>query len=218
MFKPTQCPALITEEALPALTLAALAGELPAYSDVCEALAVVEVALGFLAMTGEDPNMQLVCYLEKVLKMEDQMAPHILKALGRCSLKHCAGLWQLLASLKSENMLRLKRDPFVEVLGVYKEALTEEDKGFLTGFLSKGAVDTCLLEMHEFLLLVLKGAQAPETYTPSWGLKETLEAYIKRKDVDVPPDVELLPDEICLSKFVEAWKFLVSFRQERNRR
>ncbi|XP_061079146.1 E3 ubiquitin-protein ligase rnf213-alpha [Conger conger] len=208
----------VGQEALPALTLAALAGELPAYSDVCEALAVVEVALGFLAMTGEDPNMQLVCYLEKVLKMEDQMAPHILKALGRCSLKHCAGLWQLLASLKSENMLRLKRDPFVEVLGVYKEALTEEDKGFLTGFLSKGAVDTCLLEMHEFLLLVLKGAQAPETYTPSWGLKETLEAYIERKDVDVPPDVELLPDEICLSKFVEAWKFLVSFRQERNRR
>lgn len=70
---------LCPQEALPALTLAALAGELPAYSDVCEALAVTEVALGFLAMTGEDPHMQLVRYLKEVLKMEDQMSPHILK-------------------------------------------------------------------------------------------------------------------------------------------
>lgn len=31
------------------------------------------------------------------------------QALSRCSLKHCVALWQLLSSLKSETMLRLKR-------------------------------------------------------------------------------------------------------------
>lgn len=31
------------------------------------------------------------------------------QALSMCCLKHCVALWQLLASLKSENMLRLKR-------------------------------------------------------------------------------------------------------------
>ncbi|XP_035253680.1 E3 ubiquitin-protein ligase rnf213-alpha-like isoform X6 [Anguilla anguilla] len=208
----------VGQEALPALTLAALAGELAAYSDVCEALEVVEVALGFLAMTGENPDMQLVCYLRDVLQMGDRTAPHILKALSRCSLKHCAAVWQLLASLKSENMLRLKRDPFVGVLGEYKKPLSEEERGLLMAFLSKGSVDTCLLEMHEFLLLHLKDAQALEMYRASWGLKETLVPYIERKDVDVPPDVELLPDEICLSKFVEAWKLIAAFRQNRGRR
>lgn len=32
-----------------------------------------------------------------------------LQALDRCNLRHCVCLWQLLSSLKSENMLRLKR-------------------------------------------------------------------------------------------------------------
>lgn len=33
------------------------------------------------------------------------------QALSRCCLKHCVALWQLLTSLKSETMLRLKRVP-----------------------------------------------------------------------------------------------------------
>ncbi|XP_036409284.1 E3 ubiquitin-protein ligase rnf213-alpha isoform X2 [Megalops cyprinoides] len=208
----------VGQESLPALTLAALAGELQSYSDVCEALRVVEVALGFLAMTGGDAQTQLVRYLEDALQMGDQTAPHILKALSRCSLKHCTALWQLLTSLKSENMLRLKRDPFVGIPEQYKEALGEEERRLLKEFLSKGSVDTCLMEMHEFLLLHLKSAHAPETYKPTWGLKDTLESYLERKDVDTPPDVELFPAEICLSHFVEAWKFTAMFKLERGQR
>lgn len=56
-----------------------MAGELHSYSEVCEALSTLEVALGFLAMTGGEPHMQLSCYLEEVLQMGNQMAPHILK-------------------------------------------------------------------------------------------------------------------------------------------
>lgn len=69
------CP----QEALQTLTLFAVAGELHSYSEVCEALSTLEVALGFLAMTGGDPHMQLSCYLEDVLQMGNQIAPHILK-------------------------------------------------------------------------------------------------------------------------------------------
>lgn len=32
-----------------------------------------------------------------------------LQVLHRCHLSHCVSLWQLLSSLKSENLLRLKR-------------------------------------------------------------------------------------------------------------
>ncbi|KAF3846326.1 hypothetical protein F7725_003404 [Dissostichus mawsoni] len=201
------------------LTLSAMAGELHSYSEVCEALSTLEVALGFLATTGGEPLMQLSCYLEEVLQMGNQMAPHIFKALSMCCLKHCVALWQLLASLKSENMLRLKRDPFVEVSVKYKQALSEEEHRLLIGFFSKSSADSFLLEMHEFLVLVLKKSNAPETYRPDWSLKDTLVSYMERKDLDTPPDVEeLFPGEICLSQYVEAWKFIVAFKQERGQR
>lgn len=113
-----------------------------------------------------------------------------------CCLKHCAALWQLLASLKSENMLRLKRvrhrrsvacgrvpalllitclavsalqDPFPGVPAVYKEALGEEEHRLLTTFFSKNSADTFLLEMHEFLVLVLKKPNPDDTFKPDWG-------------------------------------------------
>lgn len=67
------------QEPLQTLTLFSVAGELHSYSEVCEALSTLEVALGFLAMTGGEPHLQLSCYLEEVLQMGNQMAPHILK-------------------------------------------------------------------------------------------------------------------------------------------
>ncbi|CAB1350129.1 unnamed protein product [Coregonus sp. 'balchen'] len=209
----------VQQEPLPILTLSALAGELQSYSEVCEALSTVEVALGFLAMTGGEPQLQLERYLEEVLQMGDQTAPHILKALSRCSLKHCVALWQLLTSLKSENMLRLKRDPFVGVSEKYRKPLGDEERRLLTTFFTKSSADSFLLEMHEFLLLVLKNPRALDTYRPDWGLKDTLLSYMERKDLDVPHDVdELFPGEIILAQYIEAWKFTVAFKQERSQR
>uniref|UniRef100_A0A8C7Y3G1 RING-type E3 ubiquitin transferase n=1 Tax=Oryzias sinensis TaxID=183150 RepID=A0A8C7Y3G1_9TELE len=201
------------------LTLVSIAGELQSYSEVCEALSTLEVALGFLAMTGGEPHMQLSHYLEEVLQMGNQVAQHILKTLSMCCLKHCVALWQLLASLKSENMLRLKRDPFVGISEDYKQALGEDDHRQLTAFFSICNGDTFLLEMHEFMVLVLKMPNATETYRPDWGLKDTLVSYMERKDLDIPQDVEeLFPDGMCLCHYVEAWKFIVTFKQERAQR
>ncbi|XP_010872579.2 E3 ubiquitin-protein ligase rnf213-alpha isoform X2 [Esox lucius] len=209
----------VPQEPLPILTLSALAGELQAYSEVCEALSTVEVALGFLAMTGGSPQLQLERYLEDVLQMGDQTAPHILKALSTCSLKHSVALWQLLTSLKSQTMLRLKRDPFVGISEAYKEPLGDEERRLLTAFFTKSSADSFLLEMHEFLLLVLKNPHAPDTYRPNWGLKDTLVSYMERKDMDVPHDVdEFFPEEISLAQYIEAWKFTVAFKQERSQR
>ncbi|KAF7667968.1 hypothetical protein LDENG_00038400 [Lucifuga dentata] len=211
--------AKIKQEPLQTLTLIAVAGELQSYSEGCEALSTVEVALGFLAMTGGEPHMQLTCYLDEVLQMGNQTAPHILKALSTCCLKHCVALWQLLASLKSENMLRLKRDPFVGISEQYKEALGDEERRLLTGFFSMSSTDTFLLEMHEFLLLELKKPNAPDTYKHDWSLKITLVSYMERKDLDIPNDVEeLFPEKINLCHYTEAWKFIVAFKQERSQR
>uniref|UniRef100_UPI0037E8EFFF E3 ubiquitin-protein ligase rnf213-alpha n=1 Tax=Semicossyphus pulcher TaxID=241346 RepID=UPI0037E8EFFF len=211
--------AKVNQEPLQTLTLFAMAGELHSYSEVFEALSTLEVALGFLAMTGGEPHMQLSSYLEEVLQMENQMAPHIFKALSMCCLKHCVALWQLLASLKSENMLRLKRDPFVGVSQKYKQALGENEHRLLTGFFSKNSADTFVLGMHEFLVLVLKNPNAPATFRPDWSIKETLIPYMEGKDLDIPPEVEeLFPGDINLCHYVEAWKFIVAFKQERSQR
>lgn len=42
---------------------------------------------------------------------------------------------------------------------------------------------------------------------------------MERKDMDIPADVEeLFPEEILLAHYVEAWKFIVAFKQERGQR
>uniref|UniRef100_A0A8C8GD14 RING-type E3 ubiquitin transferase n=1 Tax=Oncorhynchus tshawytscha TaxID=74940 RepID=A0A8C8GD14_ONCTS len=206
----------VSQERLPSLTLTALSRDLESYSEVCDALKAVELALGFLSMTGGDTHMPLVRYLEDTLRMSEQTEPHFLKALGRCSLKHCVALWQLLSSLKSENMLKsLKRDPFFGVSAEYQKHLEEEQKKLLQGFITVGNINTWLLEMHEFLLLNLGSPRASDTYGPHWSVKETLTAYMDRKEVQVPPDVEAsFPDEILLSQIVETWKFTVTYKQE----
>ncbi|XP_072522974.1 E3 ubiquitin-protein ligase rnf213-alpha-like isoform X2 [Salminus brasiliensis] len=198
---------------LTSLSSSGLATELQSLSDVCEALEAVEVTLGFLAMTGEDEQMTVEEYLETRLQMGSHTAPHILKTLGRCCLKHCVALWQLLTSLKSEHMLRLKRDPFSGVPAEYQQALGQEEKTLLLSFLSKSSVDAWLLEIHEFLLLHLKSQRASDTFRPDWSLKDTLASYVERKNLDVPLDVEeMFPGQIQLSQLVETWKFTVTHK------
>ncbi|KAF4115229.1 hypothetical protein G5714_002718 [Onychostoma macrolepis] len=159
----------VPQELLQALTQHNLVKELQSYSDVCEALSTVELALGFLAMTGGDPQVQLGTYLKEVLQMTDNIAPHVFKALSRCSLKHCVALWQLLSSLKSETLLRLKGDPFKDISEEYKHPLQEEHKTRLTSFFAKSSAGAFLLEIHEFLLLVLKNPK-PRTLTGLTGV------------------------------------------------
>ncbi|XP_016117489.1 E3 ubiquitin-protein ligase rnf213-alpha-like, partial [Sinocyclocheilus grahami] len=207
----------VPQESLQALTQHNLVKELQSYSDVCEALSTVELALGFLAMTGGEPHMQLATYLEEVLQMTDNIAPHVLKAFSRCSLKHCVALWQLLSSLKSETLLRLKGHPFKDISEEYKHPLQEEHKSQLTSFITKSSAAAFLMEIHEFLLLVLKNPKDTHTFRPDWGLKETVVPYMDGKGLDVPPEVdEFFPEDILLSQCIDAWKFSALLRRERN--
>lgn len=71
----------------------AVAAELQSYSEVCEALTTLEVALGFLTTTGGEPHTQLSSYLEEVLQMGNQVAPHILK-VGFCQTPAVGGVFR----------------------------------------------------------------------------------------------------------------------------
>ncbi|XP_039595909.1 E3 ubiquitin-protein ligase rnf213-alpha isoform X2 [Polypterus senegalus] len=204
----------LPQTSLPNLIITTLSGEFQSYNDVCDALSVVEVALGFLAMTGGEPDMPLVRYVEDILQMRDQLATCILKALSRCYLKHVIALWQLLTTRKSQWMLRLKRDPFIELSSEYKQPLSDNDQSHLTAFLMQSNVDIFLLEINEFMLLNLKSVRALDTFKPTWGLKHTLIPYIEGKDQEAPPEIEDLPEEILLSHIVETWKLAVATKQD----
>uniref|UniRef100_A0A671V7R4 Uncharacterized protein n=2 Tax=Sparus aurata TaxID=8175 RepID=A0A671V7R4_SPAAU len=205
----------VPQVALSSLTRNALSRGLDSYSEVCEALKILELLMGFLSMTGGDPMMSLVTYLQDILKMADQINHHILQVLHRCHLRHCVSLWQLLSSLKSENLLRLKREPFMGYPDEYHMLLTEEDKIELKTFVTKANVDQWLLEMHEFLLLRLGRPQATADYNPSWSVKEAVTAYMERKEVEVPPHVvESFPENLQLSQIVETWKYVITAKQE----
>uniref|UniRef100_A0ABM5FN25 E3 ubiquitin-protein ligase RNF213 isoform X1 n=1 Tax=Pogona vitticeps TaxID=103695 RepID=A0ABM5FN25_9SAUR len=203
----------LDQTSLPNSTISMISGELHSYSDICEALYVTEITLGFLAMAGGEPEVTLAKYVEDTLKMGSQTSAHILKVLSRCHLKHTTALWQLLSSHKSEHLLHLKRDPFADVMAAYKEELTPEHTRLLNAFLIQGGLESFLQELHEMIILKLKPAQAGEEFNPTWSLKDTLISYLERKESHVPEELEdAFPDEIQLSQCVAAWKVAAALK------
>ncbi|PKU34399.1 hypothetical protein llap_15296 [Limosa lapponica baueri] len=159
----------VAQSALPSSVMNMISGELQSYSDACDALSVTEITLGFLAMAGENPEMLLAEYIQNVLQMGDQTNPHVLQALGRCQLKHSIALWQLLSTHKSEQLLRLRRDPFVDISPAFKKELTAEIAKLLNTFLVHSRLETFLQELHEMIVLKLRHVRAVQEHNPKWS-------------------------------------------------
>ncbi|KAM7035519.1 E3 ubiquitin-protein ligase RNF213 [Acridotheres tristis] len=205
----------LEQSALPSSVMNMISGELQSYSDVCDALSLTEITLGFLAMAGENAEMLLTEYIEQVLQMGDQTNPHVLQALRRCQLKHSLALWQLLCAHKSEQLLRLGRDPFADINPDYKEELTPELAKLLHTFLVHSRLETFLQELHEMIILKLRRVQAVEEFKPMWSLKESLVPYLDAKDPELALEVEYtFPDEILLSHVTGTWKAAAVFKRE----
>uniref|UniRef100_A0A663M6R8 Uncharacterized protein n=1 Tax=Athene cunicularia TaxID=194338 RepID=A0A663M6R8_ATHCN len=206
----------LDQSALPTSVMNMISGELQSYSDVCDALSVTEITLGFLAMAGENAEMLLTDYIKNVLQMGDQTNPHVLQALRRCHLKHNIALWQLLSTCKSEQLLRLRRDPFVDINTVYKAELSPEIAKLLNTFLVHSRLETFLQELHEMIVLKLRRVQAVDEFRPTWSLKESLIPYLDAKDSELATELQdMFPDEILLSHATATWKAAALFKRER---
>ncbi|XP_060251783.1 E3 ubiquitin-protein ligase RNF213 isoform X5 [Ovis aries] len=158
--KMPQCP-------LPNVAITAIRGQLQSYSDACEALSAIEVTLGFLSTAGGDPDMHLNVYIQDMLKMGDPTSL-VSKALSRCQLKHTIALWQFLSAHKSEQLLRLGKEPFGEIIPRYKADLSPENAKLLNTFLNQIGLDAFLLELHEMMILKLKNPKIAESFNPEW--------------------------------------------------
>ncbi|XP_069916285.1 E3 ubiquitin-protein ligase RNF213 isoform X2 [Oryctolagus cuniculus] len=204
----------MAQNPLPSSVASAITGQLQAYSDACEALSVTEVALGFLSTAGGDPSMHLNVYTQDVLRMAGQSAL-VVKALSGCQLKHTVALWQLLSAHRSEQLLRLKRDPFGDLSPRYKEDLSPEDARLLRAFLKQPGLDAFLLELHEMMVLKLGGLQPADGFNPAWSLRDTLLCYLDAKESELPAVEAQFPEQILLSSCVAVWKAAAVLKQER---
>uniref|UniRef100_A0A8B9ZNF4 RING-type E3 ubiquitin transferase n=1 Tax=Anas zonorhyncha TaxID=75864 RepID=A0A8B9ZNF4_9AVES len=206
----------LDQSALPSSVMNTISGELQSYSDVCDALSVIEITLGFLAMAGENAEMFLTDYIANVLQMGDQTNPHVLQALGRCRLKHSIALWQLLSTRKSEQLLRIKRDPFVDINAQYKVSLTPEIDKLLNTYLVHSRLETFLQELHEMIILKLKRVKNVDEFRPLWSLKESLLPLLDEKESELAAELQdAFPDEILLSHATATWKAAALFKRER---
>lgn len=198
--------------------ISAIRGQLQSYSDACEALSMIEVTLRFLSTAGGDPGMDLNVYIQDILQMGDQTAL-ISKVLDRCQLRHVIALWQFLSAHKSEQRLRLKKELFREVDVKYKEDLSPQHARLLRTFLNEAGLDAFLLELHEMIVLKLRGPQAESSFNPRWSLKDTLVSYMETKESDVLPEVESqFPEEILMSSCISVWKAAATRKQDRQAR
>ncbi|NXW63922.1 RN213 ligase, partial [Eurystomus gularis] len=205
----------LDQSALPTSVMNTISGELQSYSDVCDALSVTEITLGFLAMAGEDAEMLLTDYIENVLQMGDQTNPHVLQALRQCRLKHNIALWQLLSTRKSEQLLRLRMDPFVDISTDYKAELPPETARLLNTFFVHSRLETFLQELHEMIVLKLRRVQDVVVFKPTWSLKESLIPDLDVKGSELATELEeTFPDEILLSHATATWKAAAVFKRE----
>ncbi|NXP80313.1 RN213 ligase, partial [Ramphastos sulfuratus] len=205
----------VNQSALPSSVMNMISGELQSYSDVCDALSITEITLGFLAMAGENGEMLLTDYIINILQMGDQTNPHVLQALRRCHLKHNIALWQLLSTRKSEQLLRLKRDPFGDISTDYKAELPPKIAKLLNTFLVHSRLETFLQELHEMIILKLRRVQAADVFKPTWSLKESLIPCLDAKNSELATELEeMFPDEILLSHATATWKAAAVFRRE----
>ncbi|XP_025892633.1 E3 ubiquitin-protein ligase RNF213 [Nothoprocta perdicaria] len=205
----------LDQSSLPSSVINTISGELLSYSDVCDALSIIEITLGFLAMAGGNPEMLLTDYITEVLQMDDQTNPQVLQTLRRCHLKHSIALWQLLSTRKSEQLLRLKRDPFEDINPAYKDELSPELAKQLNVFLVHSRLETFLQELHEMIILKLRHVQTVDDFRPVWSLKESLLPLLELKESQLAPDLEdAFPQEILLSHAVATWTAAALFRRE----
>ncbi|XP_068134510.1 E3 ubiquitin-protein ligase RNF213-like [Hyperolius riggenbachi] len=189
--------------------------DLNVFSDVCEALNIVEILLRFLAASGGDPNLSITTYVEDILQMKEQSSAHVLEALKCCRLKNTIALWQLLTALKSRHLVHLRRDPFADVDKSYKETLDKDRRHALNVFLEQHGTNLFLLELHEMILLKLRRPRSAEDFPPAWILKDVLGPLLDEKEVAFLELEEDFPEQISLAHCTEAWKVAASKKWRR---
>ncbi|XP_023274738.1 E3 ubiquitin-protein ligase rnf213-beta-like [Seriola lalandi dorsalis] len=203
----------IRQEPLKGSVSSAMRTVLRSYTDVCEAVYVVEIGLRYLGKTGGDPRGQLSSYLTDSLQMRRQISSTVAKSLGESKLEHSIFAWQLLTCWKSELMLNKKHDPFQKLPSQFQQKLSEDQRKELKCFLAVTDVDTFSLELHEILMLKTSNAVPDQGYHPHWDIRYTVEIHLDQKGLPPLLGLESLSEEITLGQGADVWRAAVEFKR-----
>uniref|UniRef100_A0A3B4YDX8 Uncharacterized protein n=1 Tax=Seriola lalandi dorsalis TaxID=1841481 RepID=A0A3B4YDX8_SERLL len=209
----------VLQEPLKGSVSSAMRTVLRSYTDVCEAVYVVEIGLRYLGKTGGDPRGQLSSYLTDSLQMRRQISSTVAKS----KLEHSIFAWQLLTCWKSELMLNKKH---------FQQKLSEDQRKELKCFLAVTDVDTFSLELHEILMsLVLKqqlgrkvnrnacrenngfSANCSKCPPSLHSIRYTVEIHLDQKGLPPLLGLESLSEEITLGQGADVWRAAVEFKR-----
>ncbi|XP_033975098.1 E3 ubiquitin-protein ligase rnf213-beta isoform X3 [Trematomus bernacchii] len=203
----------IHQEPLKGSVSSAMKTVLRSYTDVCDAVNVVDIGLRFLGKAGGDPQGQLLTYLTDSLQMEKHISSTVAKALGESKLEHSISTWQLLTSWKSELMLSRQQDPFQKLPTKFQEKLSEDERKGLKVFLAATDVETFCLELHEILLLKINHDVPGEGYQAHWDVRSTLESHLEKKGLSDLLELESLSEDTTLGQGADVWRAAVEFKR-----
>ncbi|XP_056089655.1 E3 ubiquitin-protein ligase rnf213-beta [Rhinichthys klamathensis goyatoka] len=203
--------AKIPQEPLKGSLLSSMRSMLRSFTDVCDAVYVVEIGLRFLGKTGGDPQALLLSYLTDSLKMDQQISSNIAEALKENRLSQCTATWQLLTCWKSEQMMRKGQNPFQQLSKEFRDNLNSEERKQVKVFLGFTDIDIFSLELHEILQL-MTNCTVEDGFAPHWDIRSTMELHLEQKNITSFPGLDTLPEEITLAKAADIWKLAVEFK------
>ncbi|VDI81602.1 Hypothetical predicted protein [Mytilus galloprovincialis] len=125
------------------------------FSDLCESLDILDVAISFLKSVGtEKPQTLLYNFMTKVLKMEKSFPSQ--KAQQSIMCCHAMSWWMKLALERATSLMKYNQEPFEGIADNFTKPLTEKQKSFLEKTFSALPLDaiSSLVElMFEFIVL-----------------------------------------------------------------
>ncbi|RXN10159.1 E3 ubiquitin-protein ligase RNF213-beta-like protein [Labeo rohita] len=204
--------AKIPQEPLKASVLSSMRSMLRSFTDVCDAVYVVEIGLRFLGKTGGNPQDLLLSYLTDSLKMNQQISSTLAEALKENRLSQCTATWQLLTCWKSEQMMRKGQDPFQRLSEHFRDELTSEERKQVKVFLGLTDTDIFSLELHEILQLKTSSTME-DGFAPQFDILSTMEIHLEKKNITSFPGLDSFPEELTLAKAAEIWKLAVAFKR-----
>ncbi|RMX46188.1 hypothetical protein pdam_00007847 [Pocillopora damicornis] len=197
-------------------------------SDVCDVISSLDIAIGFLASSGGQPERPLKWYIHEVLKLPKDRGLKsatsvlilswvlmdyaiLLKAEQHCSLSHTLALWRLMALERAKIKSRNKQEPFEQLSDVFKEKLGSGEKANLNRELRKIDMDIFLPQLLQIILLNVK--KDGETIS-TMIFEDYLECCLADKGLEPIPGTENIPDSVKVAHLKDVWNSAVQLNDD----
>ncbi|KAL7839146.1 hypothetical protein SRHO_G00258040 [Serrasalmus rhombeus] len=180
-------------------------------NEISAALSTLKIAIGFMKLSFPDPELYLVTYLKKDLKLEDRTHTLSLPVLRTSRVKHIQSLWEVLSLRQSSLLIEMNQNPFFMIEDQhFHEGFTEKQKNEKMKILAGlSNIDVLITELH-YVIMNIKLKEVG----PAWTISETFEAFLDFSEIDVKA-VECLEQlqDLKMSHGIALWKLAVQIKK-----